>query len=100
MFPSNGNYQNVFRTKASETAPSPRRLTASLVRGLSFFLLGRGAVSVAGAEGLDRLEGAGYGGRRGGSDSRRVSVRSHRSPQLQRPLGEPSVRARAPSGGF
>ena len=43
--------------------PRPRRLTASLVRGLFLSLLDRGAVSVAGAEG-GPLEGTGYGGRR------------------------------------
>ncbi|CAB1460333.1 unnamed protein product [Pleuronectes platessa] len=65
--------------------PIPLCLTASVMRG-AFFLLDRGAVSVAGAEGTAV----------GGSDSGRVSGPSCGSPQLRRPLGEPSVRAGGP----
>ncbi|CAB1418201.1 unnamed protein product [Pleuronectes platessa] len=61
-------------------------LTASLVRG-AFFLLYRGAVSIAGAEG-GPLEGTGYAV--SGGHSGRVSGPSRGSPQLRRPLGEPS----------
>ncbi|CAB1456617.1 unnamed protein product [Pleuronectes platessa] len=62
-----------------------------LIRGAGAFLLVcRGAVSVGAAEGGDRLEGTGYGGRRQRLWTRVGPVRS---PQLQRPLGEPSVRA-------
>ncbi|CAB1443901.1 unnamed protein product [Pleuronectes platessa] len=56
----------------------------------AFFLLDRGAVSIAGAEG-GPLEGTGYAV--SGGDSGRVSGPSRGSPQLRRPLGEPSVRA-------
>ncbi|CAB1420116.1 unnamed protein product [Pleuronectes platessa] len=61
-------------------------LTASLVRG-AFFLLDRGAVSIAVAEG-GPLEGTGYAV--SGGHSGRVSGPSRGSPQLRRPLGEPS----------
>ncbi|CAB1455508.1 unnamed protein product [Pleuronectes platessa] len=54
----------------------------------AFFLLDRGAVSIAGAEGR---EGTGYAV--SGGHSGRVSGPSRGSPQLRRPLGEPSVRA-------
>ncbi|CAB1441774.1 unnamed protein product [Pleuronectes platessa] len=54
----------------------------------AFFLLYRGAVSIAGAEG-GPLEGTGYAV--SGGHSGRVSGPSRGSPQLQRPLGEPSV---------
>ncbi|CAB1455550.1 unnamed protein product [Pleuronectes platessa] len=65
-----------------------------LIRGAGAFLLVcRGAVSIGAAEGGDRLEGTGYGGRRQRLWTRVGPVRS---PQLQRPLGEPSVRARGP----
>ncbi|CAB1412866.1 unnamed protein product [Pleuronectes platessa] len=67
-----------------------------LIRGAGAFLLVcRGAVSVGAAEGGDRLEGTGYGGRRQRLWTRVGPVRS---PQLQRPLGEPSVRP-GTSGG-
>ncbi|CAB1431531.1 unnamed protein product [Pleuronectes platessa] len=56
----------------------------------AFFLLDRGAVSIAGAEG-GPLEGTGYAVN--GGHSGRVSGPSRGSPQLRRPLGEPSVRA-------
>ncbi|CAB1419789.1 unnamed protein product [Pleuronectes platessa] len=67
--------------------------------GGAILLLGRGAVSVAGAECGDRLEGTGWRGPGtavGGGDSRHMSVPSRGSLQLRRPLGEPSVRARGP----
>ncbi|CAB1456032.1 unnamed protein product [Pleuronectes platessa] len=53
----------------------------------AFFLLDRGAVSIAGAEG-GPLEGTGYAV--SGGHSGRVSGPSRGSPQLRRPLGEPS----------
>ncbi|CAB1447334.1 unnamed protein product [Pleuronectes platessa] len=56
----------------------------------AFFLLDRGAVSIAGTEG-GPLEGTGYAV--SGGHSGRVSGPSRGSPQLRRPLGEPSVRA-------
>ncbi|CAB1421909.1 unnamed protein product, partial [Pleuronectes platessa] len=73
--------------------PIPLCLTASVVQG-AFFLLDHGAVSVAGAKaGRWRDPGTAVGG----SDSGRVSGPSARSPQLRRPLGEPSF-TRGPSG--
>ncbi|CAB1433782.1 unnamed protein product [Pleuronectes platessa] len=59
----------------------------------AFFLLYRGAVSITGAEG-GPLEGTGYAV--SGGHSGRVSGPSRGSPQLWRPLGEPSVRAGGP----
>ncbi|CAB1425582.1 unnamed protein product [Pleuronectes platessa] len=56
----------------------------------AFFLMDRGAVSIAGTEG-GPLEGTGYAV--SGGHSGRVSGPSRGSPQLRRPLGEPSVRA-------
>ncbi|CAB1430962.1 unnamed protein product [Pleuronectes platessa] len=56
----------------------------------AFSLLDRGAVSIAGAEG-GPLEGTRYAA--SGGHSGRVSGPSRGSPQLRRPLGEPSVRA-------
>ncbi|CAB1455814.1 unnamed protein product [Pleuronectes platessa] len=56
----------------------------------AFFLLDRGAVSIAGAAG-GPLEGTGYAV--SGGHSGHVSGPSRGSPQLRRPLGEPSVRA-------
>ncbi|CAB1445218.1 unnamed protein product [Pleuronectes platessa] len=56
----------------------------------AFFLLDRGAVSIVGTEG-GPLEGTGYAV--SGGHSGRVSGPSRGSPQLRRPLGEPSVRA-------
>ncbi|CAB1427385.1 unnamed protein product [Pleuronectes platessa] len=53
----------------------------------AFFLLYRRAVSIAGAEG-GPLEGTGYAV--SGGHSGRVSGPSRGSPQLRRPLGEPS----------
>ncbi|CAB1435954.1 unnamed protein product [Pleuronectes platessa] len=53
----------------------------------AFYLLDRGAVSIAGTEG-GLLEGTGYAVN--GGHSGRVS---RGSPQLRRPLGEPSVQA-------
>ncbi|CAB1417093.1 unnamed protein product [Pleuronectes platessa] len=50
----------------------------------AFFLLDRGAVSIAGAEG-GLLEGTGYAV--SGGHSGRVSGPSRGSPQLRRPLG-------------
>ncbi|CAB1451748.1 unnamed protein product [Pleuronectes platessa] len=55
--------------------------------GGAFFLLDRGAVSIAGAEG-GPLEGTGYAV--SGGHSGRLSGPSRGSPQLRRPLGEPS----------
>ncbi|CAB1415545.1 unnamed protein product [Pleuronectes platessa] len=52
----------------------------------AFFLLYRGAVSIAGTEGTGYAVSGGHSGR--------VSGPSRGSPQLRRPLGEPSVRAR------
>ncbi|CAB1437383.1 unnamed protein product [Pleuronectes platessa] len=76
----------------------PRRFFRGevLIRGAGAFLLVcRGAVSVGAAEGGDRLEGTGYGGRRQRLWTRVGPVRS---PQLQRPLGEPPFAA-GTSGG-
>ncbi|CAB1433530.1 unnamed protein product [Pleuronectes platessa] len=56
----------------------------------AFFLLDRGAVSIAGAEG-GPLEGTGNAV--SGGSSGHVSGPSRGSPQLRQPLGEPSVRA-------
>ncbi|CAB1418071.1 unnamed protein product [Pleuronectes platessa] len=53
----------------------------------AFFLLDHGAVSIAGAE-CGPLEGTGYAV--SGGHSGRVSGPSRGSPQLRRPLGEPS----------
>ncbi|CAB1441972.1 unnamed protein product [Pleuronectes platessa] len=53
----------------------------------AFFLFDRGAVSIAGTEG-GPLEGTGYAV--SGGHSGRVSGPSRGSPQLRRPLGEPS----------
>ncbi|CAB1435252.1 unnamed protein product [Pleuronectes platessa] len=80
------------RTFPSTTTSAPSRNLPihCLVRG-AFFLLDRGTVSVAGAEG-GPLEGTAVSG----SDSGRVSSPSRGSPQLWRPLGEPSVRAGGP----
>ncbi|CAB1450656.1 unnamed protein product [Pleuronectes platessa] len=63
---------------------APHGITA----GGALFLLYRGAVSIAGAEG-----GQGTGYAVSGDHSGRVSGPSRGSPQLRRPLGEPSVRA-------
>ncbi|CAB1433143.1 unnamed protein product [Pleuronectes platessa] len=77
--------------EAQCAAPGGPHLVAphSVAGAGAFFLLGRGAVSIAGAEG-GPLEGTGYVV--SGGHSGRVSGPSRGSPQLRRPLGEPSVR--------
>ncbi|CAB1425170.1 unnamed protein product, partial [Pleuronectes platessa] len=75
--------------RATPGGPHPVAPHSVAVAG-AFFLLDRGALSIAGAEG-GPLEGTGYAV--SGGDSGRVSGPSRGSPQLRRPLGEPSVRA-------
>ncbi|CAB1437470.1 unnamed protein product, partial [Pleuronectes platessa] len=90
---SNTGVFNVFQAKdpklAQCAAPGgPHPVPPNGVTGGgAFFLLDRGAVSVAGAEG-GPLEGTGYAV--SGGHSGRVSGPSRGSPQLRRPLGEPS----------
>ncbi|CAB1419669.1 unnamed protein product [Pleuronectes platessa] len=75
------------RPEAQCAAPGgPNPVAPNGVAGAgAFFLLDRGAVSIAGAEG-GPLEGTGFGS----GDSGHVSGPSCGSPQLRRPLGEPS----------
>ncbi|CAB1432179.1 unnamed protein product [Pleuronectes platessa] len=72
--------------------PHPRRLTASLVCGLSLsWTMGRCPLAVR-KVGSWRRPGTVVGG----GDSGRVSIPSRGSTQLRRPLGEPSVREGGP----
>ncbi|CAB1452414.1 unnamed protein product [Pleuronectes platessa] len=75
--------------KANCAAPGgPHPVAPHGVTGAgAFFLLDRGVVSPTGAEG-GPLEGTGYAV--SGGHSGRVSGPSRGSPQLRRPLGEPS----------
>ncbi|CAB1434031.1 unnamed protein product [Pleuronectes platessa] len=68
-------------------APSPSVTSHGVTGAGAFFLLDHGAVSIVGAEG-GPLEGTGYAV--SGGHSGRVSGPSRGSPQLRRPLGEPS----------